>query len=281
MIDDRLGIGFSQHDARRCASASLEACPRTVDGGRLKARQLRDPLAHVSAVRIELFGLQHGIEDPEIGRGIDSGARDPLPVERIVGRIGVDQRIPEPCLAVPPVDEQVLDEKGSDDQARAIGQISRPPQLSHPGVNDRIAGMPMRPGLKSVLVVPPGKALELGPQRTRRHIGMGVEQGCRKVAPGELGQIFLRGAGQPMLFRRRGFDRVRDAARRNLAETQVRRQARRGAIRQDVPLARVVFQLLCDEGLERGERAFFARGLAEAEFARPVGLGGLKPQGID
>ena len=88
---------------------------------------------------------------------------------------------------------------------------------------------------------------------------MGVEKGCRKVTPGELGQVFLRGAGQPMLFPRRGFDRMRDPARRNLAEAQVRRQARRGAIRKDVPLVRVVFQPLCDEGLERGERAFLAR----------------------
>jgi hypothetical protein len=77
--------------------------------GRLKTRQLRDPLAHIGAVGVELFGLEYGIEDPEVGRGIDSSARDPLPVQRIVGRIGVDERIPEPFLAAPPVDEQVLD----------------------------------------------------------------------------------------------------------------------------------------------------------------------------
>ena len=68
-----------------------------MDGGRLKASQLRDPLAHIGAVRIELFRLQHRIEDPEVGRGIDADASNPLPVERIVGRVGVDQRVPEPC----------------------------------------------------------------------------------------------------------------------------------------------------------------------------------------
>ena len=123
---------------------------------------------------------------------------------------------------MPPVDEQVLDEKGSDDQARAIGQITRAPQLPHAGVDDRVAGAPLRPGVKSLLVVAPRKALELRPQTTRRHIGMGLQQGRSKIAPRELSQIFLRRIGQRRLGGRRGFDRVRDATRRDFAETQVR-----------------------------------------------------------
>jgi hypothetical protein len=71
-----------------------------------------------------------------------------LPAERIVRRIGVDQRVPEPFLTASPIDEQVLDEEGSDDQACAIGQITRAPQLPHAGVDNRVAGAPMRPGVK-------------------------------------------------------------------------------------------------------------------------------------
>jgi len=100
-----------------------------------------------------------------------------LPVERIVRRIGVDQRVPEPFLTASPIDEQVLDEEGSDDQACAIGQMTRAPQLPHAGVG---------PGVKSTLVVAPRKALELRPQTTRRHIGMGVQQSRCKITPREL-----------------------------------------------------------------------------------------------
>ena len=115
--------------------------------------------------------------------------------------------------------------------------------------------MPMRPGVKSIFVVAPGKPSNSGRSATRRHIGMGVEQGRGEIAPGELGQIFLRRACQPRLFCRGGFHCVRDAARRNLAEAQIGRQARRGAMLKDVPLVRVVFQPLRDENFERSERA--------------------------
>jgi hypothetical protein len=75
-----------------------------------------------------------------------------------------------------------------------------------------------------------------------------------------------------MLFRRRGFDRVRDAARRGLAETQIRRQARRGAMRKNIALVRVSLQRASSEDLEPGQRACFAGRFAEAEFAGPIGF---------
>ncbi len=184
-----------------------------MNGGRLEARQLRDPLAHIGAVGVEFFRLQHGIEDAEVGRGIDADARDPLPVERIAGGIGVDQRVPEPCLAASPVDEQVLDEERSNDQARAIGQISGSPQLAHAGVDDRVAGLSSRPGAETPFVVAPGKALERLPQATRRQIRMGVELRGGEVAPAKLGHIFFRRAGERRLRGGRGLDGVRNATR--------------------------------------------------------------------
>jgi hypothetical protein len=108
----------------------------------------------------------------------------------------------------------------------------------------------MRPGVKSILVAAPRKALELTPQATRRHIRMGVEQGRCKIAPGELSQIFFRFIGQLMAFRRRGFDRMRDAARRDLAEAQVRRYARCCAGSEKVAFISVSLQLSASEGLE-------------------------------
>ena len=183
---------------------------------------------------------------------------------------------------MPPVDEQVLDEKRSDDQARAVGQISGPPQLPHAGVDDRIAGMPMRPGVE---IHPRRGARESARTRAAaRRVAISGWASSKAVAKSRQvssARYFSAAPASAWLRRRRGFDRVRDAARRDLAETQIRRQARRGAMRKDVALVRVAFQRLRDEGLERGARACFAGRLAEAEFAGPVGLGGPKLQGFD
>src|SRR5690606_41580108 len=56
-------------------------------------------IANIVASRIECLRLRQRIENPEIGRGVGATAGDPLPARRIVGRIGVDQRVPEPALA--------------------------------------------------------------------------------------------------------------------------------------------------------------------------------------
>src|SRR5581483_644324 len=73
--------------------------------------KLGNPLTDVEAIRVELLSLQNGIEDTEVGGGIRSSTGYPLPVGRIVGGIGVHERVPEPALARAPVDQQMLDEK--------------------------------------------------------------------------------------------------------------------------------------------------------------------------
>ena len=86
----------------------------------------------------------------------------------------------------------MLDEKGGRDHAQPIGHEARPPELAHAGVNDRIAGLPARPGAEADLIIPPGKARKLVAQRMRREIGMGEKQRGCEVAPAELCKIFLR-----------------------------------------------------------------------------------------
>src|ERR1700751_951691 len=112
MVDDRLWIGLAQHDSR-LRERVARSLPRAINGARFKARKLGNPLAHIGAVRVELLSLQHRIEDAEIGRGVDACTRDPLPIEGIASGISVDEGVPEPFLATPPVDEQVLDKEGS------------------------------------------------------------------------------------------------------------------------------------------------------------------------
>ena len=104
---------------------------------------------------------------------------------------------------------------------------------------------------------------------------MGVQLRGGEVAPAQLGHILVRRIGQRWVGGGCYVDGVRDATRRDVAEAQVRRQARGGAERERVTLIRVKSERPGGESLERGERARFARRLAEAELAGPVGLGGL------
>ena len=113
------------------------------------AGEFRHPVADIVALGIELLALQHRIEDAEIGRRIRARAGDPLPARGVIGEIGIDQRIPEPRLALAPVDEQMLDQERGGDHAHAIMHLAGRPQLAHAGIDDRIAGAALLPGVQS------------------------------------------------------------------------------------------------------------------------------------
>ena len=104
----------------RCFRASTPA-PRSMSGGRVPGRvqmrvrqlgELGHEAAHIGAVGVEFLALRHRVEDAEEGLRVDAAAGDPLPVRRVVGEVGIDQRVPEPGLALAPVDQQVLDQEG-------------------------------------------------------------------------------------------------------------------------------------------------------------------------
>jgi len=97
------------------------------------------------ATRGPPFGLhpRRRIENPEIGSGVDTGARDPLPAHRVAGG-SASQSVPEPCLATPPVDRETLGEERGRDHARPVVHLSGAPELAHADVDDRIAGLPAR-----------------------------------------------------------------------------------------------------------------------------------------
>lgn len=104
------------------------------------------PLAHVGAVGIELAGLQLRVKDAEEWRGVIAAASDPLPIEGIGGRIGVDKRVPEPLFAVALVDAEVLRQKGAHHHAHAVMHVTGMPELAHSGVDKRDAGLARVPG---------------------------------------------------------------------------------------------------------------------------------------
>ena len=158
---------------------------------RFQPRQLRDPAPDINALRIVSRALQHRIEDTEIGRRVGAGARHPLPACRVVGGVRVAKRVPEPGLAAPPVDQEMFDQKRRGDHANAIVHVACRPELAHPGVDDRIARQPARPGVKPGGVLAKGEALEAPLPRASGQLGKPVEQRVGKLAPTELGDEFL------------------------------------------------------------------------------------------
>ena len=62
----------------------------------------------IVAFRIEFLSLENGIEDAEERRCVCTASGDPLPVLRIVCEVGIHERVPEPFLAVPPMDQKML-----------------------------------------------------------------------------------------------------------------------------------------------------------------------------
>ena len=162
-------------------------------------------------------------------------ARHPLPVHRIVRRVGVDQRVPEPLLADAPVGEQVLDQKRGGDHARPVVHPAGRPQLAHAGIDDRIAGAPAPPRPDVVGIgLGPGEIVEGRLQIARGEVGMVVEEMPGEFPPGEFRQELVRAApaGVPAIG-------VPDLTGADLAEAQMRREARGGVGRRPVAIRAV------------------------------------------
>ena len=152
-----------------------------MDGLGRQAGEFGHPAAHIVAGGIEFLALKHGVEHAEVGRGVGAAAGDPLPAGGVVGGVGIDQRVPEPALAQPPVDHQVLGQEGGCDHAHAVVHPAGRPELAHAGIDDGIAGAAAPPRLDGVVLVRPGKGVELRAgscaARDRRN-GTG---GCRRI----------------------------------------------------------------------------------------------------
>jgi len=67
-----------------------------------------------------VLALRHRVEHAEERLGVGAAAGRPLPAERVVRQIGVDERIPEPLGAFLPGEEQVFGEERADDHADAV-----------------------------------------------------------------------------------------------------------------------------------------------------------------
>jgi hypothetical protein len=153
---------------------------------RLESRQLRNPTPDVVARGVELLALRLRIEDAEIRRRVGAAARDPLPVQGVRREIRVDQRVPEPARAREPVNAQVLHEKRCDDHAHAVVHPARSPQLPHPGVHDRKAGVTALPCSQVRSIGGPLEALEASVERLQRRVRKVIDQMMCELAPQQL-----------------------------------------------------------------------------------------------
>ncbi len=134
----------------------------------------------------KLLALQKGIEDAEVGRRIRPAPGDPLPARRVVAEVGIDQRIPEPALAILPWLQQVLDEEGCRDHPRPVVHDARGPQLAHPCIDDRIARLAALPAPEGGSIGLPRKVRELRPERLLRKAGDMMHQMIGELSPQHL-----------------------------------------------------------------------------------------------
>ena len=185
---------------------------------------------------------RHAVEGDDLGLdnvGIATDSR---------GQIRVDERVPEPLLAVTPVDEQVLDEEGCRDHPDPVVHVPGQPELAHAGIDDRDSGAPSLPrGELDRVHFSPRK---FGKRRLQRFFaGMRKvkEQVMRKITPSEFAQ---EGLGQFALPRGGAAQALRDLARADFAEVQMRRQARCALFVGPVAPMGVVLQCGLDETIE-------------------------------
>ena len=220
------------------------------------------------------FALRHRIEDAEIRRRIGARPCDPLPAGRIVGGVGIDQRIPEPGLADPPVDQQILGQEGRSDHAHAVVHPAGAPEFAHAGIDDGNARAPLLPGRKRVGVcLRPGKRVETRLEVACREIALMEEEMPGEFAPADLR---LELGDRALDVRRRRlpppFDRMPDLERADLAEAQMRREAR-GRLRDwFIAMAGIAGEPRCQEVLQARRRAGLAGRPGLAETTGPVGM---------
>ena len=116
--------------------------------------QLRHPLPDILALGVELLALQQGVEDAEVGLGVDAGAGAEAPAAVVGGEVAVDEVLHEVALAEAPVEQEVLGQEAGDDHPAPVVHVGRVVELPHRGVHDRVpcaAGAPGREERRGVL----------------------------------------------------------------------------------------------------------------------------------
>ena len=134
--------------------------------GEMVTRRLHEsPWIHVSqfwyprfdvfAGRIVTFGLAPRILHAEIGRGISSSSRTPLPTAVVRRDVAIDQFLHKILLSFSPVEVEILGQEHRDNHSDPIVHETSRIQLPHPGVNDWKPGTTVAPPLKDRVIFVP------------------------------------------------------------------------------------------------------------------------------
>lgn len=115
-----------------------------------------DPLADIGAVGIVLLALEDGVEDAEVGLGVDARGGAEAPAAVVGGEVAVDEVLHEVPFAQAPVEQEVFGQKGGHRHARAVVHVSSVVQLPHGGVDEGVARLPRAPGAEVGRGVFPG-----------------------------------------------------------------------------------------------------------------------------
>ena len=69
------------------------------------------PSVEILTRGIKFLGLKDGIENAEVGGCVGPATRGPLPTQRVIRQIRINERIPEPFRSPLPGHKQVLHEE--------------------------------------------------------------------------------------------------------------------------------------------------------------------------
>ena len=136
------------------------------------------------------------VEDPEVGRRVGAAAGRPLPAQRVVREIGIDERVPEPAGALPA--------RGSAGPSRgttrrscgrdcASSRWSRARACPHRRSGSRCGRFARR----SALRVPRQGRPRTRPAAAIRRVREMVEQVMGELAPADLAHVLLAAATIP------------------------------------------------------------------------------------
>jgi hypothetical protein len=178
----------------------------------------------VRAVRVEPPRLARRVENTVRAR-VCPRSGDPLPVARVVHDVAVHEVLGEVRGAEPPVEVQVLDEERRRDEPRATRHPPLRGELSHPRVDERIAGPSLLPRREGIGVVAP--AVSAWPQVLAGDPRLGVVQLMMEVAPAQL--------ADPRLSARLARRSLCRLERRDAPEVEVWRETRRAVDGELVP----------------------------------------------
>ena len=155
-------------------------------GGILQGIRLWNVLGDEFAVRIKPLGLTGRIENPEVGLGIGTRARGPLPAPVVGGKVAIEKFLHEVTLPPLPRDQEILGKEGGHDHPQPVVHPAGLVQLPHGGIHDWKAGPALAPGLKEVLAVLPLDPVVLLAEGALGDVGIFPENLFVEVAPDQF-----------------------------------------------------------------------------------------------